>query len=75
MLQTIFQQYTVILIIIILIILIIILVHVSGNLWLGPVNTTGTTLLSKLGHRRTSVTGDSHETMSLKFQQVSLAVQ
>ena len=39
---------------------------------LGPMNTTG--IASELGHRLTSVTGDSRETMYL-FQRVSLAVQ
>jgi len=37
-------------------------------------NTTGIAFLSELGHRLTSVTGDSRETMYL-FQRVSLAIQ
>jgi len=39
-------------------------------------NTTGITFLSELGHRLTSVTGDSRETTYMYLlQRVSLAVQ
>ena len=41
---------------------------------LGSMYTSGIAFLSELGHRSTSVTGDSREIMYL-FQRVSLAVQ
>jgi len=41
---------------------------------LGPINTTGITFFSELGHRLTDVSGDPRETSYL-FQRVSLAVQ